>query len=739
MRPFGKWARGLAWVCVSLVGGELCAQGALASQASKNWAWDCVKSWSYYRKDARGQTIWQSRKFFDLTYAEQTKALVEKLDGGADQRRAALIVLGDRPVEQWAKAALATHGDPDEVALFLLAKNYRLPDKDPYGYLDPVTQLGRPWTQGLGLHLDGGGKWRFQWIPSPVLMTRLDAGTSLPKALELVPQPGVLLRLKQLRPGLARIQALAGHAPTGAEAGASQGIIQALANGSRAGFFLRHVDAWLKNTSTALEPLGKREAWVLHYGLSRESSSPLDGTLVFLPGDLPTRTQLALDLLRLNPTSMGARSRSITWKGPGNTQAQITQVRGAGGVLSLYATAEGTWISDRENTLRAVAFPAGRISMGERAEWGRIALAGVHSDTEASLWIAPRLGAGAAFEREAMRRRSLGLHQQSWNNPFIAKAAARGGDLALSLGAGPTSDLIQSILRVDNLSPIAEASSLPADGSWKLNSEQRQAYEKEQAEVSNRRQGMGGLRRDIEALTAQLDLRGAALYWKGWVAAPALTATQKDAKTEFQKLQIEGPGLAARKQTVGAAAFYGGFAEPGMSPSLALAVPIQANHEAAVEGAIRKFWPRLFKGRTENREYAKGVVIHRIRTQQAFTPSYAIVGGNLVLGSDDVAVQAVAAGLLGQGPSLADYQSKAFGIAEVDGPSLAKDLEFLLLAYLRMSLGGRHYWFGQAATDDDASAEVASTFGPFLGAIRDLGTQTLELEWTSGGLEARPR
>jgi hypothetical protein len=34
---------------------------------------------------------------------------------------------------------------------------------------------------------------------------------------------------------------------------------------------------------------------------------------------------------------------------------------------------------------------------------------------------------------------------------------------------------------------------------------------------------------------------------------------------------------------------------------------------------------------------------------------------------------------------------------------------------------------------------VASTFGPFLGALRGLGRRTLDADWDAGGLEVRPR
>lgn len=734
MRRGGRWARGFAWAVCALAAMEASAQG-LNTQAAKNWAWDQVKAGTYYHKDARGQTIWgKTFRFFDLTYAEQTKALLDRLSGSDADRRSALIVLGDRPLDQWAKAALARANNRDEVALFLYGKGYKQADKDPYAYLEPAKELGRPWTQGLGLHLDGGNTWHFQWISSPVILPKLDAADRFPKGLGNAPQPGILLHLKQLRPGLSRLRALAGDGT------ASTGIVSTLANGRRLGFYLRHADAWLKNASAALEPLANREAWVLHYGLSRDGMGPSEGTLIYLPGDLPTRTQLVLDLLKLNPTSLGARSRGTTWTGPGGATAQITQVRGSGGVLSIYATPEGTWISDKEAPLRAVAFPAAAITLSERAEWCKVAMAGIHADTEASLWIAPRQGAGAEFERLVLRRRQLNLQGQTWNNPFIAKAAARGGDISLSLGAGPTSDLVGSILRVDDDSDLEEPKLPTYANNSTVNPEQLAAFQKECNEIRQRNRNRKAMRAEVESLKALLDLRGAALYWKGWVEAPPLTQAQLKAQAELQALKKEGPYQAARRQYLAEAGCYGGFGEPGMSPSVALALSLQSGKDASAEAILRKLWPRLFKGRTENREIAKGVVLHRVRTEQAFTPCYAIVNGQLLLGSDDKAVQAMASSLLGQGPSLADYQSKAYGIAELDGPGLAKELEILLLSYLRINQNGRYWWFGEPSpTDDEAAAELASTFGPFLGALKTLGSQTLELEWNAGGMEARQK
>jgi hypothetical protein len=299
---------------------------------------------------------------------------------------------------------------------------------------------------------------------------------------------------------------------------------------------------------------------------------------------------------------------------------------------------------------------------------------------------------------------------------------------------------VNSVLRVDDDSDLEEPKLPTYANNATVNPEQLAAFQKECAEIRQRNKNRKAMRAEVESLKALLDLRGAALYWKGWVEAPPLTQAQLKAQAELQALKKEGPYFAARRQYLAEAGCYGGFGEPGMSPSVALGLSLQSGKEASAEAILRKLWPRLFKGRTENREIAKGIVLHRVRTEQAFTPCYALVNGQLLLGSDDKAVQAMASSLLGQGPSLADYQSKSYGIAELDGPGLAKELEILLLSYLRINQNGRYWWFGEPSpTDDEAAAELASTFGPFLGAIKALGTQTLELEWNAGGMEARQK
>ena len=726
MRRMEQWMHGLALLVVLGSWVPIHGQSAWASEGAKAWARSEAQNWYVRVKDPKGRDLWTNVKYASLSYNDQTAQLLEHLKDRGSSRRAALVLLGERPLEAWGKTALRKASDRDEVAHYLYLRGFRFPDKDPYLYLEPGNRLDRPWTHGLGLHLDGTDAWRFQWIPSPVLLSKIDGPSRLPKALERAPQPGVLLRLGHLRPGLERLKGLGGG---------EGGVSAALAQGTRAGFLLRHLDPWLKQASAALEPLANREAWILHYGVSRDAFGPEAGTLVFIPGDLPTRTKLALELLKLNPLSKGARSRTVDWKG-----IQITQVRGAGGVLSLASTPEGTWISDREAPLRALLFPKAQTNLGDRLEWCKVALAALRPETEVSLWVMPRIGADAAFERTAIRRRLQGASQGVWPNPFIAKAAPRTGALALSLGAGPTEVLVSSVLRLDRQEPILDPD-MPAfaQGGQALSPEQQKAYQAELQEAKARREGRKGLREELNTLLNSLDLRGAAIHWNGWVEAPALTAAQKTALASFQRMRAEDRYRAMQQQREGKAGFFGGFGEPGMTPSLALAVAVKPGQKAALQAAMTRLLPKLFRGQHQKRPYA-GAEIHRIRTEQAFAPSFAFVNETLVVGTDDASVQAVAAGLMGQAPTLADWQSPAFARAELDGPKVASALESLLLAYLRANGGGPSWWWLEGpSTSDEAGAEVASTFGPFLGAIRGLGKRGLELDWGPGGLEGRPR
>jgi hypothetical protein len=701
----------------------------LAQGPAPAWALERTAGWTLYRTDARGQRIGQSVPFAKMTPAEQWEQLLAHLkDQGS--RRAALQLLGQRPVSGWAEEALKT-GDA-EVALFLQQHGYRRSGADPFAYLGSAEDVNRPWTHGLGLHLDKGG-WRFQWIPSPALFTQ--AGTALwPKGLEQAAQPGVLIHLKQLRPGLEKLVSLAGG--TAANGGAN-GIVPTLAQGSRAGFAMRHMEPWLKQASPALEPLANREAWVLHYGTERDGSRNLQGTLVLIPGDLPARTQLMMALLKLNPLSAGARSRVVKWTGPG-ASTDVQQLRGSGGVFHLIQKAEGTWISDREAPLRALLFPGPNPALGERREWARVALSAMTAETELSFWVAPRIGAGAAFETQALRRRLANVQQGTWPNPFVAKAAPRTGALTLALGAGPTEKLVQAILRVDDASDFT-LPQLPefTNGGQALSPTQLKGYQDALARAQERQRQRAALRQDAVALQACLDLRGAALTWNGWVGAPALNPAEKASLAELAKLRREDPWRAMQAQRDGQISAFGGFGEPGMTPSLALALPVQGAKKAQVENLLKKLLPRLFKG--QNQKQASGASeIHRILTAQAFRPAWTLVADTLVLGTDEAVVKAVSAGLQGQAPTLADSESKAWGRMELDGARASKELENLLLAFLR-SRTGRGWWIGEGTSEDEAAAELGFSLGPFLGAVKALGPVRIDWNWTAGGLEGRPR
>ncbi len=703
----------------------LLAQPSLDAPQVRAWAWDVVKTWRLQKRDLQGNPLWDATPFMAAGYEAQNATLLDQLaTGDARNRRAALVVLGTRPLADWGPRGLRKDACRDEVALYLYRHGYRFPDREPFLYLEPASRLERPWTQGLGLHLEGAA-WRFQWIPSAALLPG-KAGGALPPALEGAPAPTALLRLAHLRPGLQRLRDLAGG---------SEGLPAALAQGTRAGFLLRHLGPWLDKGG--LEGLADREAWILHYGLAR-GFAPAEGTLVFLPGDLPGRVSLALGLLKLNPTTVGARSRTVTWEDGRGGKAQVTQVRGAGGVLHLLAGPGGTWICDREAPLRAVAFPSPLVTLAERQAWCGVALAGLRPGTEASLWVLPRLGAGAAFERAMLRRRLLGADQPTWANPGIAKAAPRTGALSAALGAGPTEALLQAALRFDQ-DGMAALSPLP-EGNLPVQASQRQAWERERDALARRRQDRSGLQKELGALLGLLDLRGAAFLWNGWTAPEPLTAAQRAALADFQRLRKTDPRKAADLLAHRQVDVYGGFLEPGLAPALALGLPVKAGRGGEVREAVAKLWPRLFKGRQQTRDYAQGVPLHRVLTDQAFRPSWALAGDVLVLATDDEAAKAMLAGILGQAPSLADAPSRAYGRAELDGPRAARDLEILLLAYLRANRGGGYWWMGEPEpSGDEAAAEVASTFGPFLGAVKALGRREVQIELTAGGFEATPR
>jgi len=702
---------------------------AVAAAQAPAWAQAQAEHWSIYRTNLLGQRVWTPVPFSRMTESEQMKELLVQLKSESG-RRAALAFLERLPAASWASEALKTR-EP-EVALFLYRLGYRQSGADPHAYLGAPDRVDRPWTHGLGLHLDKAG-WRFQWIPSPALFTQ--GGTAaLPKGLEQAAQPGVLIHLKQLRPGLEKLAALGGGTAPGAPA---SGIIPALAQGSRAGFAVRHLEPWLKQASPALEPLAGREAWLLHYGVDRARGEAVQGTLVFIPGELPARTQLVMALLKLNPMSSGARARVVTWAGPG-ASTEVQQLRGSGGVFHLIQRAEGTWISDREAPLRALLFPGPQPSLGERQEWARVALSAMAPDTELSFWLAPRLGAGAAFEVQALRRRLANAQQGTWPNPFVAKAAPLTGALAVSLGAGPTEKLVEAILRVDDASEF-KLPRMPefAEGGQALSPSQMKAYQQALASAQERQRQRAALRQDAAALQACLDPRGAALLWNGWVSAPPLGASEKASLLELAKLRREDPWRAMQVQRDGKVAAFGGFGEPGMAPSLALALPVQGAKRIQVENLMKKVLPRLFKGQNQKQAFGASE-LHRVMTAQAFRPAWTLVADTLVLGTDEAAVKAVAAGLQGQAPTLADRDSQAWARMDIDGTRASKELENLLLAFLR-SRTGSGWWIGEAASEDEAATELAASLGPFLGALKGLGPVRIEWNWTAGGLEGRPR
>lgn len=708
---------------------------ALPAQAQGQipaWANERIREWNVSHYDAQGHSQWNGRKWQQAPADDQRAEALARLRNASD-RRAALWALTAWPMGSWAGDALKNGGA--DAALFLQQRGYRQGGADSYAYLGSPDRVERPWTHGLGLHLDRGA-WRFQWIPSPALFTQ--TGTAaLPKGMEAAAQPGVLIHLKQLRPGLEKLVALAGGTAASTTGAPAAGIIPALAQGSRAGFAVRHLDPWLKQASPALEPLANREAWLLHYGAERDGGRNLQGTLVFIPGDLPTRTQLMMSLLKLNPLSSGARSRVVKWTGPG-ASTDVQQLRGSGGVFHMIQRAEGTWISDREAPLRALLFQGADPTLGERREWTRVALSAMSPETELSFWVAPRIGADASFEIQALRRRGINAQQGTWPNPFVAKAAPRTGAVSLALGAGPTEKLMDSILRVDDDSEFA-LPQLPdfTNGGQNLTPEQRKSYQDALARAQDRQRQRAALRQDATALQACLDLRGAALFWNGWVTAPALNPAEKASLTELGRLRREDPWRAMQAQRDGKISAFGGFGEPGMTPSLALALPVQGPKRIQVENLLKKLLPKLFKGQNQKQAFGSAE-IHRIATAQAFRPAWSLVGDTLVLGTDEGAVKAVSAGLQGQAPTLADSTSNAWGRMEIDGIRASKELENLLLAFLR-SRTSSGWWIGETTTEDEAAAELAFSLGPFLGAVKALGPVKIDWNWTAAGLEGRPR
>ncbi len=694
------------------------AQGPVDSATCRNWAWDVMKR----------QTIWDRTTQKNRVPSSTADLLGQLKSYDAEARRAALVILGTRPHHEWAEEALKV--DADEAAVYLFRHGYKRSGQDAFSYLGQDDRPARPWTHGLGLHLETDGSWRFQWIPSPTLMGLISLDPKLPEALSRAAQPSVMLQLKQLRPGLLRLREMAGG---------KDGLGRTLAQGSRAGFLLDHVEKWLDQGATVLEPLAQREAWILHYGRAKGEVGPKNGTLVFIPGDMPLRAELGLGLLKLNPFAKGIRSRSETWNGPGGAKATITQIRGAGGVLHLHTDAAGTWISDREAPLRSLLFPDGATYLAERPDWCKVALAGARPTTAVSLWMLPQTAGGAAFERLAMVRRRTRAQGQSWPNPFISKAAPRAGTVSFALGAGPTEAALRSILRVDHPFALLDPQ-VPTftENGQRLTEEQRKRYQASVEANKGRRQERDQVKQPMDALMKLLDIRGASFMLDGFVPAPNLTVAQKKVLADYRVLRSSDWEKAQAMVDQGKLAFLGGFTEPGFAPAVALALPIAQGKEIQVQQVLDQLWPRLFSGKVQVQDVS-GVRLRRTRTGQALNPTYCIVEGHLVVGTDDGPVKSVLAGLKGQAPTLADWQSQAFGRAEIDGTRAAKDLEALLLAYLRSHGSGGPWWDAAPTTEDDARAELAATFAPFLGAIQGLGRRSLDLHWTPAGLEASPR
>ena len=630
-------------------------------------------------------------------------------------RDAALALLSEWPFDQGL--AKAVTGDAI-TALAAYQLGLRPPGGDPTAFLPWDGKPGRPWAQGLGLHLEAAS-WRLQVIPAAAFLERAPEGGGLPKALERAPAPTVLLHLAQLRPGLARLAEVAG--------GPAGNLLRTAGAGPRAGFLITHLQAWMDKAQGAVGALENREAWVMHYGRRGEGA----GTLAFLPGNLPTRTELALGLLRLNPFSSSARARKVELA----DHTKVDAVRASGGQVYLETTPEGTWISDRAQLLEEMHTPGARALLGERRGWGALASKGMGA-APVSLWMLPRAGADADFEcgllRLAAHPRPLPLAPTG-----LAKGAPRGAALTAAMGQGPTQAALEALLRPDSAFD-PPTPSLPAfsDGGSQLSPQQRRDYEQSLAEAKRRQEAKRAYRRQLDRLLPLLDLQGAALQWNGWTPAPALSEGDRAALVAFREQGYWMKDGVRRTDTPG----YGGYGEPGFTPSVALVLRLRPGKAAEADGLLKGLFAASFNGSVQAKTLGT-VTLRRARLEQAFAPSYALVGDVLVLASDDRAAAASVAGLQGQAPTLADLPPGTWGLAELDGPRVATELQQLLVAYLGTLSSRPHRWWEPVApgTADDVAEEVASSFGPFLDLIRSQGRVALDLRWTGGGLEARPR
>ncbi len=270
-----------------------------------------------------------------------------------------------------------------------------------------------------------------------------------------------------------------------------------------------------------------------------------------------------------------------------------------------------------------------------------------------------------------------------------------------------------------------------------FSSQQRQDHERSVREARLRQQRKTEFRKLLDELTPMVEASGAALHWNGWTPPPPLDPAKRK---QLQDYRAKRSWTDAKGETrYGAPPVFGRFEEPGMSPSAALAIPLKAGKGAQAQALLQRMFPLAFKGSVQSKP-SGAAKIFRVRTVQAFAPSFMVVGDLLILGSDEAAVAAVAAGWQGQAPTLADLPPAGWGQAELDGPRIAADLEQLLRAYLGMS-GGRRYWWeaDEVRTADEVADEVALSFGPFLDLLRSQGRLGLVLEPGAGGWTARPR
>ncbi|HJW08969.1 MAG TPA: hypothetical protein VJ483_04995 [Holophagaceae bacterium] len=668
-----------------------------------------------WKKHAGGR----ERGFQELSPKDQLDFLIGTARNNqfTPNRDAALVLLSQWPYEQ----GLAKAVKDNPVGARALAS---------LGYVqaEPGGSPARPWVHGLGLHLEPSG-WRLQVIPAPAFLASQPWSPGLPKALGAAPVPSVLIRLDHLRPGLAKLADLVG--------GPEDNLVRTAAAGSRAGFLLTHVQAWLARSEPALGSLADRNAWILHYGhpvpryrRSGVEGPHAEGTLVFLPGALPARTELSLGLLRLNPFSAGARVR-IQQLSDGSS---IDVIRGSGGLLYLQSTTDGTWIGDHLSSFEArLRSTDPRLAQSEG--WGRVAMSGA-GQASASLWMIPRQSGGAAFETALAGAHPAGAQAVTAS---LLKAAPRNGAAVVAVGSGPTFRALQAFFTVDRPFevPTPEQPAL-AGSAVALSPEQQKSFAEAKAQAAKRAASKEVLRRSLDRLAKMLDGQGAAMHWNGWTPAPPMSEAEKAALRTFRK---QGYWTNARQERMNQAPGFGGFGEPGLTPSLAVALPLKMGQAAEAELLVRSLFTKAFKGAQETRTLGS-VTLRRMKTSQAFAPAYALVGDVLVLASDDNAAAATIAGLQGQAPTLADLPPRGWGQLELDGPRMARETEQLLLSYLGAQSGKPRYWWwdepAAAQSGDEVAEEVASTFGPFLNLVKKQGRLRFSVDLDGSGFELRP-